>query len=318
MRDRFFNWTMAATCVVFAALSAVSMWATKLYFDPMQVAGRMAILVPVAGFLFGMAAYAKSRGVDSIKNLSIVLAWTFVIGEIHVIPMFAVPRTGVPFRDDLLARVDHAIGVDLPTVVNWVARHPTFRAFSGYCYGSLFALCLLPGLIPPLAGDSASSRRFIVAVVAFAAISFPIMCLFQAVGPWAYYGYKPQINQDSYMAMLTELRTSHRVLLDFDYDAGLICFPSYHTSAAVLAAAALWSTPYLRWIAAAWAGLIVVSTVTTGSHYVADVVAALALCVAAQLVAHGYSRMENMASREPLLSRVENPSSNLARSCVSS
>ena len=300
MRERFFHCTMAAICVVFAVISAGSMLATKLYFDPRQIASRIAILVPVAVVLFGIAAYAGRRGVDSLKNLSIILAWTFIIGEIHVIPMFAIPRTGVPFRDDLLARADHAIGVDLPTVVDWVARHPSFRAFSGYCYGSLFALCLLPSFIPPIRGDSASSRRFIVAVVAFAAISYPIMCLFQAVGPWSYYGYKPQINQDEYMAMLAELRTSNYVRLDFDYSAGLICFPSFHTSAAVLAAAALWSTPYLRWIAATWAGLIVVSTVTTGSHYVADVVAALALCVAAQLVAHGYSRMEEMASHDHL------------------
>ena len=298
MRERFFHRTMASAVLAFVVVSAVAMRAGKLHFDPHQLAWRVAILGLTAGLLFGIAAHAGRRGVGSLKGLAIILAWTLVIGEVHVIPMFAVPRTGVPLRDDLLARADHAIGADLPRVVDWMDRHPSLRSFSGLCYGSLFALCFLPSLVPPLRGDSASSKRFIVAICAFAAISYPIMCLFQAVGPWHFYGYKPQINQDAYMAKLAELRTNGDALLDFDYYAGLICFPSFHTSAAVLSAAALWSTPYLRWFGAAWAGLIAISTVTTGTHYVADVLASLVLCVAAQMAAHGYTLMEDRAARE--------------------
>ncbi len=292
MRDRFSHYTMAAICLTFVVVSVVGMRITRLYFDPHQLAWRAALLGVMVGLLFGVAAYAGRRGAESLKNLAIILAWTFVIGEVHVIPMFAIVRTGVPLRDDLLARADRAIGADVPAVMEWMGRHPGLRVTSGFCYGSLYALCLLPSIIPPLLGDAASARRFIVACVTFAVISYPIMASFQAVGPWAYYGYRPQINQDGYMAMFAELRTSHDVLLDFEYRSGLICFLSFHTAIAVLSAAALWSTPYLRWVAATWAALIAVSTVTTGSHYVVDVVAALALCLAAQWVAQGYGVVE--------------------------
>ena len=40
---------------------------------------------------------------------------------------------------------------------------------------------------------------------------------------------------------------------------------------ALLAAFALWSLPYLRWPAAFVSTLIIISTVTTGWHYAADV-----------------------------------------------
>jgi len=86
-------------------------------------------------------------------------------------------------------------------------------------------------------------------------------------------------------------------VLDLAYRDGLICFPSFHTILAVLAGVALWSIPYLRWAAAALAALIVVSTVTTGTHYVVDVVAGLGVAFVAFGVAKGYTWLELKVSR---------------------
>src|SRR5262249_55436 len=65
---------------------------------------------------------------------------------------------------------------------------------------------------------------------------------------------------------------------------------------AVLAAAALWPVRYLRWPAAVLAALIVVSTVTTGWHYVSDVLGGLALAALSLAVARGYLRLARVGS----------------------
>ena len=72
----------------------------------------------------------------------------------------------------------------------------------------------------------------------------------------------------------------------------MICFPSFHTILAVLAAIALWPLPRLRWMAAVWGTLIVVSTVTTGTHYLIDVLAGFAVAMVAQVAARGFSVFE--------------------------
>lgn len=297
MRERFFLRTMVANCVAFTVISAVAMHFTGLYFDPHQLAQRAAIVGSVVIAMFGLARFAEYRGSTSLRDMAIISAWTIIISQIHIIPMFAATRAGLPMRDGELAWADHAIGAYLPGIVGWVSIHPLIQTLSGVCYESLLLLIVLPSIIPPLCGHSDSSRKFIVATVASAVIAYPIMFLFQAVGPWDYYGYTPQINQHNYMAMLAELRSSHRMVLDLEYKDGLISFPSFHTSAAVLSAVALWSTPYFRWVAAVWAALIVVSTVTTGTHYVVDTIAGLALCVAAQWTAHAYGILETRFSR---------------------
>ena len=85
-----------------------------------------------------------------------------------------------------------------------------------------------------------------------------------------------------YEVQLAALQAPGWFMIDFRYKEGLICFPSYHTILAVLAAAALSRVPYLCPTAFVWAALIVFSTVTTGSHYVVDVLAGL--LVAAMLM----------------------------------
>jgi membrane-associated phospholipid phosphatase len=65
-------------------------------------------------------------------------------------------------------------------------------------------------------------------------------------------------------------------------DPATNCLPSLHVSLAFLGATGFWpERPRLAWACLAWAALITVSTLTTKQHYVADVLAGLAVAVAA-------------------------------------
>jgi membrane-associated phospholipid phosphatase len=66
----------------------------------------------------------------------------------------------------------------------------------------------------------------------------------------------------------------------------IICFPSFHAIWAIFCAAALWGFRLLRLPVALLSGMIVVSTVTTGWHYVSDVVAGVAVAGLSLVIAN--------------------------------
>ncbi len=77
--------------------------------------------------------------------------------------------------------------------------------------------------------------------------------------------------------------------MDMDI-AAIVSFPSFHVVLALLSAAALWPYRKLRLALVALCAAICVSTVTTGWHYVIDLVGGLAVTLAAQPAANALLR----------------------------
>jgi membrane-associated phospholipid phosphatase len=65
------------------------------------------------------------------------------------------------------------------------------------------------------------------------------------------------------------------------FAVGLISFPSFHSATAAIYAWATWRTPVVRWIGLALNLLMLIATPIHGSHYLVDVLAGLAVAVAA-------------------------------------
>lgn len=99
------------------------------------------------------------------------------------------------------------------------------------------------------------------------------------------------------MHVFATLKQSQHYVMDLNYRNGLICFPSFHTILAVLSGVALWSLPVVRWLGLLWSSLIVISTVTTGTHYVVDVLSGILVVVVCVTGAKMWSRWE--ARRSP-------------------
>jgi membrane-associated phospholipid phosphatase len=68
------------------------------------------------------------------------------------------------------------------------------------------------------------------------------------------------------------------VTLDME-DAGIVAFPSFHVLLAILTAVALSAIRWLRAPAWAMAVLVGLSTLTTGWHYLVDVIGGIVLAI---------------------------------------
>ena len=58
--------------------------------------------------------------------------------------------------------------------------------------------------------------------------------------------------------------------------AGVATFPSFHTALALMTAAAWRDVPRIRVAMFAWQGLVIISTIPIGGHFVVDLIAGAA------------------------------------------
>jgi membrane-associated phospholipid phosphatase len=191
-----------------------------------------------------------------------------------LIPSIAVlsGRLHFALRDSLFIRADRLFGVSVPEVVAWCASHPPIGAIFDRSYSLIFWILPAAIVVPALAGKKEAAVRFLVANVIAFFVALPVFTVWPAVGPWYGFGFAGNALQKACEESIMALHGG-----GVEGAVGVVCFPSFHVIWAILSAAALWSIKPLRILAAIAALLIVVSTVTTGWHYISDVAGGIAL-----------------------------------------
>lgn len=216
-------------------------------------------------------------GYDQFVDLILMTFWAVLITNLHAFPMFVLARRQMPMNDALLASLDRMLGLEVPMFLSFVREIPLLNQFFVIAYNALMLLKVLAILLPPLLGVMSKAREFALSCLIAACLGMFVFAMFQAVGPWSHYGFEPTPEQANYTRVFATLKSDQTVVLDLSFREGLICFPSFHAALAVLPGSALWFQKYLRWPATLVAGLVTVSTVTTGWHYVVDTLAGVGL-----------------------------------------
>ena len=291
--------------IVFHVSMAVCTLAVIVFSICGAIFGKLSISLSQATPLLGMmflllvvAAQYAWRRERKCFNIVMMAFWIVVITNMHFFPMYMAAGTDVPMSDHVLAAFDRAIGLEVPTVLAALAPYPSLNRFMLWIYGSMIPLMTLATLLPPIYDRMERARHYAIACVVAATIAMPIFACFQAIGPWEYYGFDPSIptlaEKDEIMATL---KTDALYVIDVTNRDGLIEFPSFHTILTVLAATALWPFRRLRWVTTPWAVLIVISTVTTGIHFLADVVGGLGVTwIAWRTAGHYLDAMQRKVS----------------------
>ena len=250
------------------------------------------VLVPAVGVLFPVSFLPSilwhDAGQHQKRDAALTLPWSVLL--VALIPWAAVlsGRLDMPLRDGLFASMDRHLGFSVPSIVEWMSTHSQIGAVLDHSYPLLFLLLPVAAVLPAAMGLSPTAERFLVAnTIAFLA-AFPVFALLPAIGPWAGYHLTGTAEQRACEIAIATIRTGHPAT-----GAGIVCFPSFHVVWAVLSAAALWPIKPLRIPATILACLIVISTVTTGWHYVVDSAAGLALAGISLACAERFLRQSN-------------------------
>lgn len=199
-----------------------------------------------------------------------MILWDCVFLNLLQLPQYAAARYGFPFRDTALAEIDQFFGINGGQIVSFVHQHPGLEAFVIRSYGLMPWMVFAAVLIPAISGKLARAKEFLLATIIATLVASCILVFFPAVGPWVGFHFRPYWNQAYYVHELDALRSPGPFVANPDYTCGLITFPSFHVSLAVLGAFALWPFRWLRPFSLAFAALIAVATVTTGWHYASD------------------------------------------------
>jgi membrane-associated phospholipid phosphatase len=288
MTDWKFHATLLGLVVMSVVLSVYGMAAAQLTVSPSPLLLRLGyVLLPFVG-----VAFSAWRRMERPLHLFLMIFWGMVISSLVLPPMYVIARQHAELNDALLARLDALLGIEVPDVLRVMEAFPSAACILNICYDSLVLLTMLAITLPPLCSQMHKAKEYALACVAALAIGMALFAATQAVGPWYYYGYPPSALQADTMKEFFALKTDGEFLFDLSNTYGLVCFPSFHTILALLGGAALWEVRSLRWPSAVWVVLIILSTLTTGWHYVSDVVAGMAVAVASLGLARAYLWLE--------------------------
>jgi hypothetical protein len=236
------------------------------------------VFLVLTAMLLPLPAYWYEKGRADLLDPALILLWTLLLRLIIPLSVRAAARLRMPLQDSLLGRADEHLGVSVPAIMAWAGHH-WLGSVLNRSYGWVVILLPLAVLVPVLARRSKYAKEFLVANLISFAIGIPLFGLLPAVGPWRYYHLPPTPDQTiSCEAPLLELRLPGPYILG-SQEAGIVCFPSFHVAWAILFAGALWGFRWLRIPVALVSGMVILSTLTTGWHYFADVLGGILLAV---------------------------------------
>jgi hypothetical protein len=279
-----FNWILVG---VMAAVLALALAATDFSIDLVG----LAIALGYVG-LYGGFAHANARS-SGRRDPQVM----FVLGgtaQIVLITAIMAPLTYVaaaanlPMQDASLFAADRAFGFDWLGYVRFVDAHPALAGWLNCGYGMIrwpiFA-------IPVVLAAQRRYRRIEEFTFAFGAalvVTTIISALVPAIGVYHQIGLDPSslknIDPRAYLDQLRDLPPTrdgslrHLALLGL---GGIVTFPSFHAASAVLYSWALWSVRWLRPVVVVVNGAMLAATPINGGHYFVDVIAGIAIAVAA-------------------------------------
>ncbi len=208
-----------------------------------------------------------------------------VIGMAGAVASYvAMYHSGV-LMDQTLDRIDALMGFRWPAIRAFVDARPTLLAALENGYLLCFRIPL--ALIVLLAFTRRSERlyRFLAVYAVALALTVFVAFFFPAEAAFAFYEYQdvPNLGQH-YGRIITELRSNRFYEVDLSDLGGIVTFPSFHASMAVIFAWAAWPIRVARVPMVLANAVMGVSAVPIGGHYVVDLFGGTAVAITSILV----------------------------------
>lgn len=200
---------------------------------------------------------------------------------------YATSVSDAPLRDSALIAIDETMGFDWRHYLDVVAASPNASHFFHTVYLSSGPQILFIMVALFLIGKTEPIQRFMLAFIITSVITIALAALWPAMGGFTHYAIDlvnypaiDPIGALSHAKTLLALRSHTLTTFSFPME-GVVMFPSFHSALSILLVYAGWP---LRWLRAPLLLLnmyILLSTPVIGGHYLSDVLAGIAIGIAA-------------------------------------
>ena len=208
-----------------------------------------------------------------------VLLQIVLFSSFFALLSYLAAASAVPMVDDRLAAWDAALGFNLLGLLAWTNQHPIVGAVLDVSYDTMLLQTAAVIVILGFANDRVPLKLFMLRMMLAGLVTFAFFVAMPAEGTPNQYGLTPTPLQAGFLEHLHALRNGLLRHFDFGRVEGFIAFPSFHAIWAMLIVVACWHRRGVRAFFAALNAIVIVSTVTTGGHYLCDVLGGAVIAV---------------------------------------
>jgi membrane-associated phospholipid phosphatase len=272
-----------ATLRLMAAAAAASLacgWWHGFRADPGMLSLVLsAVVVPVA-----IAGFCERRyGLVRLAWLLRATALFLGVPSLLVVMSYVLAAASFPLVDPALARIDGLAGFDWTAHLLAVWSKPWLGRLLETAYHATAVTLTATLAILLVLGRTRRIAELWFLMVAAGIFCMAVATLLPAEGAFLFHApdrsLTPLAAPDNGIWHLSDfraIRAGAMRTLDPGSMQGIVTFPSYHTAMALIFARALRGTPFAL-PAALLAGLVIVSTLAIGGHYLVDVAAGAAI-----------------------------------------
>jgi membrane-associated phospholipid phosphatase len=201
---------------------------------------------------------------------------------------YAASAAAFPYRDAELYAIDQALGLDRQKYLAFFHAQPAVEKALEIAYLSFLPQFALMPLVLFVANQMARLRQLMLASGIALLLTSAIFVFTPAVDAFVYVDITLPVFANAagkiytHVPTMEALRVGTLHAIRLDNLEALVTFPSFHTTAALMFAWALWTVPYCRWPAVMLNACLIAATPLVGAHYFIDlaggtIVAAIAI-----------------------------------------
>jgi hypothetical protein len=284
-------WLIVAMLVAFVSISHHD----RFTLDPRGAALPLAGLTILTGGIWLGKRFGRARLTLASETFLQMTLFTML----GVVLAYAIAARGGALWDDRLAAADHALGFDWPAIRAALDHLPPLVWLLGLAYHSLVVQMIVAIVALSHAGRTSVLRIAVGAAILSGFVTILVSGLFPAMGnvfdPASYRHLWPSIAWLE-TDLIGGLRDGSIRIVDLGAMMGIVTFPSFHATLALIFIWAFGHLPRFAHPAQCWAGLTIVATPVCGGHYAVDVLAGLALAPPAIILMHRLARPTTVAS----------------------
>ena len=231
---------------------------------------------------------SKAIPVFSVQIAIAALLQYVLIVFAATVMSYAAATVGRPLIDRELLLADQFIGYDWRAYASFVANHPSIARAMQFSYAFIFFMPLIVTVALSATKKVQALEKFILAGLVSLVMTVGIFVLFPATTAWTYLQVSDAevsafhhltLSSQDWIGKLIQIRQGDAANLKKLDGNGLIAFPSFHCTAALLFVWSTWTIGWLRVPMMAVCLALLIATPIFGGHYISDMIAGAVVMV---------------------------------------